>query len=87
MAVGDNFSAKVYAYDLAKMCEVCGLQLRFVARTLDKMAKALLAETDTLASGLDLSSDESDFAVELISLLSSNAKWYIEVAKELPHVP
>jgi serine/threonine-protein kinase HipA len=86
MAVGDNFSAKVYAYDLAEMCEVCGLQPRFVARTLDKMAKAVWAETYTITSGLDLSGDESDFAAELISLLKANAKWHIEVAKDLPHV-
>lgn len=86
MAVGDNFSAKVYAYDLAEMCEVCGLQPRFVSRTIDKMAKALLTETDTLTSGLALSGDESDFATELISLLKANAKWYIEVAKELPDI-
>ena len=86
MAVGDNFSAKVYAYDLAEMCEVCGLQPRFVARTFDKMAKVVLAETDTLTSGLDLSGDESDFATEMISLLKANAEWYIEVAKELPHI-
>lgn len=86
MAIGDNFSAKVYAYDLAEMCEVCGLQSRFVSRTLDKMAKAVLAETDTLTSGLDLSGDESDFATEMISLLKANAKWYLEVAKELPHI-
>jgi len=44
------------------------------------------AETDTLISGLDLSGDESDFATELISLLKANAKWYIEVAKELPNI-
>lgn len=86
MAVGDSFSAKVYAYDLAEMCEVCGLQPRFVARTFDKMAKAVLTETDTLLSGLDLSDDESNFAMELISLLKANAKWYIEVAKELPNI-
>jgi serine/threonine-protein kinase HipA len=86
MAIGDNFSTKVYAYDLAEMCEVCELQPRFVARTLDKMAKAVLTETDTLTSGFDLSGDESDFAAELISLLKANAKWYIEVAKELPNI-
>ena len=86
MAVGGNFSAKVNAYDLAEMCETCGLQPRFVSRTMNKMAKAVLTETDTLISGLDLSGDESDFATELISLLKANAKWYIEVAKELPCV-
>lgn len=86
MALGNNFSAKVYAYDLAEMCEVCGLQPRFVSRTLDKMAKAVLTEADTLISGLDLSGDESDFAAELISLLKANAKWYAEVARELPYV-
>lgn len=71
MTIGDNFSAKVYAYDLAEMCEVCGLQPRFVSRTMDKMAKAVLTETDILTSGLDLSGDESDFAAELISLLKA----------------
>jgi serine/threonine-protein kinase HipA len=86
MAIGDNFSAKVYAYDLAEMCEVCKLQPRFVSRTLDKMAKAVLTETDTLISGLDILGNESDFATELISLLKANAKWYIEVAKELPNI-
>lgn len=60
------------------MCEVCGLQLLFVSRTLDKMANAVPTETDTLTSGLDISDDESDFAAELISLLKDNAEWYIE---------
>lgn len=85
MAIGDNFSAKVYAYDLAKMCEACGLQPRFVARTFDKMAKAVLTETDTMTQGLNLSGDESNFADALISQLKENAKWYTEVAKELPN--
>jgi hypothetical protein len=44
----------------------------------------MLIETDTLKSGLDISSDEPDFAAELISLLKANAKWCIEIAKELP---
>jgi len=86
MAVGENFSAKVHAYDLAEMCEACGLQPRFVARTLDKMAKAVLAETNSLTSGLSLSDGESDFATDLASLFTDNAKWFTEVSKELPHV-
>jgi serine/threonine-protein kinase HipA len=86
MAVGDNFSAKVYAYDLSEMCEACELQPRFVSRTLEKMTKAVFTETDTLLSGLDRSGDESDFATKLIFLLKANAKWYAEVARELPHI-
>ncbi|PLX69005.1 MAG: hypothetical protein C0603_04785 [Denitrovibrio sp.] len=86
MAIGDNFSSKIYAYDLAEMCEVCELQPRFVSRTLDKMAKAVLTETDTLISGFTLVGNETDFMEKLVSLLKANAKCYIEVAKELPNI-
>jgi len=86
MAIGDNFSSQIYAYDLAEMCEMCELQSRFVARTLDKMAKVVLTETDTLISGFTLVGNETDFMKKFVPLLKANAEWYIEVAKELPNI-
>lgn len=83
MAIGDNFSSKIYAYDLMEMCETCNIQLRFVARTLEKMAKSTISTADQLTSGFNLLKDEVNFASELIKLIKKNANWYAEVANEL----
>jgi len=83
MAIGDNFSSKVYAYDLLEMCEVCGLQPRFVARTLERMAKSTIVATGQLTTELTLLNDEIDFVSELVLFIKENANWYIEVANEL----
>lgn len=83
MAIGNNFSSKVDAYDLAEMCEVCNLQPRFVARTLEKMSKAVIAEADHLISAIDMYKNESDFADKLTSLIKNNAEWYTNISKEL----
>ncbi|TCK62325.1 HipA domain-containing protein [Seleniivibrio woodruffii] len=81
MAVGDCFDSKVRASDIADMCEQCGLQPRFVARTLEKMAKAVSAELDTVDAGLELSEDEQGFADKLKGVLKENAAWYMDAAK------
>lgn len=86
MAVGNSFSSRIYAYDLSEMCELCGLQPRFVARTLEKLCKSALAEIHNLTSDLNLKDDEIDFANQLSALIENNAKWYIDAAKELPKI-
>lgn len=86
IGIGDTFSPEIYAYDLAEMCETCGIQPRFAARMMEKLAKSVKTEIGDLTAGMELSDDESDFAYELISLLKRNAERYIEVAKELPEV-
>lgn len=83
MAIGDNFSSKIYAFDLAEMCETCRLQPRFVARTLERMAKSTIAATDQLSLELTMLKDEVNFVSKLIQLIKENAIWYTEVASEL----
>jgi len=86
MGIGDNFSSKIYAYDLFEMCEECELQSRFVARTLERMAKSTIAVTDQLTSELNLLKNEVNFASELIQLIKANANWYAEVSNELSRI-
>ncbi|WP_022850823.1 HipA domain-containing protein [Limisalsivibrio acetivorans] len=83
IAIGNTFNEKVYAYDLAEMCDSCGLQNRFVSRALMKLARETVLQLESLTNEMCLKSDEQDFAAELVSVIKSNAEWYIETAGEL----
>lgn len=87
MAVGDEFSAeKVLPYDLAEFCDTCRLPPRQVATRLINLGTAILKRMEDLPLGNDWSTEEKDFARELIEKIKGNAGRFLEIAEELPRV-
>jgi serine/threonine-protein kinase HipA len=87
MAVGDEFSAeKVLPYDLTEFCDACRLPPRQVATRLKNLGTAILKRMEDLPLGNDWSTEEKDFARELIEKIKGNAGRFLEIAEELPRV-
>lgn len=74
MAVGDTFRGEeIHAYQLAAMCEECGLPRRQVAVNLKKLCTDMLNNLDTLPSAEALTDDEQIFAHELGAKIRANS--------------
>ncbi|UCZ56626.1 HipA domain-containing protein [Desulfurispirillum indicum] len=87
MAIGDAFDPqKIFAFQLALLCEMCGLPRRQVAKTLLAMCHAAGEQVENLASEGDLTPEERDFAAALCSHIRGKALRYRDVAAELPQV-
>lgn len=87
LAVGNEFVAeKVQPYDLAEFCDACNLPPRQVATHLKNLCTTTMDRMASLPLGDDWSTEEKDFARELIEKIKGNAGRFLEVAKELPQV-
>ena len=87
MAIGDAFAPEdISPWELAEMCERCGLQKRLVAKTLTTMSEKLIKAMDEVSlSGL-LSGEETGFAGELLDKVRKNVERYLPYAKQLPKI-
>ena len=87
MAIGDAFAPEdISPWELAEMCERCGLQKRLVAKTLATMSEKLLKAMDEVDLSLLLPGDEAGFAGELIDKIKKNVERYLLYAKQLPKI-
>jgi serine/threonine-protein kinase HipA len=87
MAIGDAFAPEdVSPWELAEMCERCGLQKRLVAKTLTTMSEKLLKAMDEVDLSLLLPGDEIGFAGELIETIRKNVEHFLPYAKQLPKI-
>lgn len=88
MAIGDTFSHnKIFAYQLAEMCDDCKLPQRQVAVALKGLCDALHKSLDVFS--LDhgrIGDDELFFARKLMEMIRINTDRFLEIASELPHV-
>ena len=87
MAIGDAFAPEdISPWELAEMCERCGLQKRLVAKTLTTMSEKLIKAMDTVnLSGL-LPGEETEFARELLDKIRKNVERYLPYAQQLPKI-
>ena len=87
MAIGDAFAPEdISPWELAEMCERCGLQKRLVAKTLTTMSEKLLKAMDEIDLSLLLPGNETVFAGELIDTIRRNVERYLPYAKQLPKI-
>lgn len=87
MAIGDAFDPEeITPWELAEMCERCGLRKRLVAKTLTAMSGNLLKAMDAVnLSGL-LPGEETEFSGELLDKIRKNVERYLSYAKQLPKI-
>jgi serine/threonine-protein kinase HipA len=87
MAIGDAFAPEdISPWELAEMCERCGLQKRLVAKTLATMSEKLLKAMDEVDLSSLLSGEETEFAGELLDKVRNNVERYLPYAKQLPKI-
>jgi serine/threonine-protein kinase HipA len=87
LAIGDEFIAEeVMPYDLALLCDECNLPQRQVSTSLKKLCTAVLGNLDSLPMDDIQDGAEMDFARKLLGRIRDNARRFLEVAQELPHV-
>jgi len=87
MAIGDAFDPEeITPWELAEMCERCGLQKRLVVKTFTKMSENLRKAVDTVnLTGL-LSGEETEFAGELLDKIRKNVERYQPYMNQLPKI-
>lgn len=87
MAVGDTFNPDdIQSYQLAEMCEACGVPQRQVARTLTTLCLAVLQQLEMMDLRSRLTPDETDFVSELTVRIRANTERYLALAAKLPQV-
>lgn len=87
MAVGDTFNPDdIQEYQLAGLCEACGLPQRQVSRTLTALCRTVLQQLAVLDIKPELMPDEADFTAKLAERISDNAERYLGLAAKLPQV-
>lgn len=87
MAVGDSFEfSGIHAYQLADMCEECGLPQRQVATALQGLCASLIKAVDSFDLSLHLIGDEPAFGQRILDAIRANCHRFLEVSKELPGV-
>ena len=87
MAIGDAFDPEeITPWELAEMCERCGLQKRLVAKTLTTMSGNLLKSMDAVDLSSLLPGEETEFARELLDKIRKNVERYLPYAKQLPKI-
>lgn len=85
MAIGDAFDPEeITPWELAEMCERCGLQKRIVAKTVTTMSEKLLKAIDEVDLSNLLPGEETEFAFELLDRIRKNVDRYLPYAKQLP---
>lgn len=87
MAIGDAFGPEeITPWEMAEMCERCGLQKRIVAKMLAAMSEKLLKAMDAVDLSLLLPGEEMEFAHELLDKVRKNVERYLPYAKQLPMI-
>ncbi|MBV5340684.1 MAG: HipA domain-containing protein [Deltaproteobacteria bacterium] len=87
MAIGDAFAPEdISPWELAEMCERCGLQKRLVAKTLTTMSEKLLKAVDEVDLSVLLTGEETEFAGELLDKVRKNVERYLPFTKQLPKI-
>ena len=87
MAVGDTFEFDaIHAYQLADMCDECGLPQRQVAKTLQALCNSMIKAVDIIDLSSVLTDKEHAFGQGLLGAIKSNCQRFWENAKELPDV-
>lgn len=87
MAIGDAFDPEeITPWELAEMCERCGLKKHLVAKTLTAMSENLLKTLDAVNLSSLLPGEETEFAGELLDKIRKNVERYLPYAKQLPRV-
>ncbi|MDF1524881.1 MAG: HipA domain-containing protein [bacterium] len=87
MAIGDEFVIEeILPYQLAEFCIECKLPQRQVATSLENLCTAVPGNLDALPMDDIESGSEMDFAQELLELIKKNAKRFLEMSRELPHL-
>ncbi len=85
MAIGDAYRMDdIFAYQLADMCDECGLPQRQVALSLKALCNSLLNSISTLPLDSVLIKNERSFAHELLGRIKDNTFRFLELADELP---
>ncbi len=87
MAIGDTFSLEaIHAYQLAEMCDECGLPRRQVATALLTLGHSLVNAVDTLELSGILTDEEQGFARDLLGAIKTHCQRFLARAKELPGI-
>lgn len=87
MAIGDAFAPEdISPWELAEMCERCGLQKRLVANTLTTLSGKLLKAMESVDLTSLLPGEETEFAAEVIAAIRKNVERYLPYAKQLPKI-
>lgn len=87
MAVGETFTLnEIFAYQLADMCEECGLPQRQVATALKRLCASLSKAVDSFDQSQYLVGDESAFGQGMLNAIKANCQRFLEVSSELPDV-
>jgi serine/threonine-protein kinase HipA len=87
MAIGDAFAPEdISPWELAEMCERCGLQKRLVAKTLTTMSEKLLKAMDEVDLSVLLTGEEIEFTGELLDKIRKNVERYLPFTKQLPKI-
>lgn len=87
MAIGDAFAPEdISPWELAEMCERCGLPKRLVANTLITLSGKLLKAMDRIDLSPLLPGEETEFAGEVVAAIRKNVERYLPYAKKLPKI-
>jgi serine/threonine-protein kinase HipA len=87
MAVGDTFEFNaIHAYQLADMCDECGLPQRQAAKVLQALCNSMVKATDIIDLSSLLTDEEHAFGQGLLGAIKTNCQRFLENAKELPGV-
>jgi serine/threonine-protein kinase HipA len=87
MAVGDTFEFNaIHAYQLADMCDECGLPQRQVATVLQALCNSMVKAIDIIDLSSLLTDEEQAFGQGLLGAIKTNCQRFLENAKELPGV-
>jgi serine/threonine-protein kinase HipA len=85
MAIGDTFALEeIHAYQLAEMCDECGLPQRQVATSLNTLCSSLIKAIETFNHRQHLIGDELDFAELVLADIKARCARFRELSAELP---
>ncbi len=85
IAIGDTFAlAEIHAYQLAEMCDECGLPQRQVAHSLKTLCSSLLKAMENFNCRHYFVDDEVDFAESVLMDIKIRCTRFKELAEELP---
>ncbi len=87
MAIGSTFEFNaIHAYQLADMCNECGLPQRQVATALQALCNSMVKAADIIDHSSLLIGEEHAFVQGLLGAIKINCQRFLENAKELPGV-
>jgi serine/threonine-protein kinase HipA len=85
MAIGDTFAlVEIHAYQLAEMCDQCGVPQRQVATSLKTLCSSLIKAIETFNHRQQLVGDELDFAERVFADIKTRCSRFRDLSAELP---